>query len=170
MAEPARWWLDLVNAASGALLDPSSGLPGLDQVRGFDRISALGVVAAVYVVFALVFLLHRLKLVVLTGLLLGVAPLAIAAGALPFGLAQRFFRWWLATFLAVTFVQVLQASVAISRGVWRSIGSLSGLHALLDQRHFTRGRTPARRRRVVMKVRHPARWQRWYASSISPLW
>ena len=94
VAAPAltRWWIDLVNAASAALLDPSSGLPGLDQVRGFDHVSALGVVAVVYVLFALVFLLHRLKLVVLTALLLTVAPLAIAAGALPFPMAQRFFR------------------------------------------------------------------------------
>jgi hypothetical protein len=104
-----RWWIDLANAASAALLDPASGLPGLAEVQGFDRLSALGVLAIVYLTIALLLLLHRLKLVVLAALLLTVAPLAIAAGALPFALAQRFFRWWLATFLAVTFVQVLQA-------------------------------------------------------------
>jgi hypothetical protein len=105
-----RWWIDLCNALSGALLDPATGLPGLADVRGWDHLSALGVVAVVYLVAAFLLLLHRLKLVVVVALLLAAAPLAIAAGALPFPDAQRFFRWWLSTFLAATFVQVLQAA------------------------------------------------------------
>ena len=38
-----------------------------------------------------------------------VAPIALAAAALPVSLAQRFFSWWLATFAGAVFVQVLQA-------------------------------------------------------------
>jgi hypothetical protein len=68
------------------------------------------VVAVVYLIAAFLLLLHRLKLVVVVALLLVAAPLAIAAGALPFPDAQRFFRWWLSTFLGATFVQVLQAT------------------------------------------------------------
>ena len=104
-----RWWIDFCNALSGALLDPATGLPGLAEVRGWEQFSALGVVAVVYLIVCLLLLLHRLKLVVVCALLLAVAPLAVAAGALPVPQAQRFFSWWLSTFLGVTFVQVLQA-------------------------------------------------------------
>jgi hypothetical protein len=105
-----RWWIDLCSELSGALLDPATGLPGLADVQGWERLSALGVVAVVYLVAALLLLLHRLKLVVIVALLLAVAPLAVAAGALPLPPAQRFFSWWLTTFLGATFVQVLQAA------------------------------------------------------------
>jgi hypothetical protein len=86
-------------------------------MEAVDRVSALGVIALLYLLFALWFLLLRLKLLGLCVVLLGVAPLAIAAGALPFPQAQRFFSWWLTTFLACTFVQVLQA-VCLAVGGW----------------------------------------------------
>jgi hypothetical protein len=103
------WWVRFCNATSDALLTPGSGLPGLERMELMASISALGVVAVVYLLFGLFFLLLRLKLLVLVLLLLATAPLGIAAGALPFPQAQKFFFWWLTTFVAVTFVQVLQA-------------------------------------------------------------
>jgi hypothetical protein len=112
-----RWWIDLCNALSAALLGGDTGLPGLAAVQGWERLSALGVVAVIYLVVALLLLLNRLKLIVYCVLLLAVAPLGIAAGALPVPPAQRFFRWWLATFLGVTFVQVLQAA-CLGIGGW----------------------------------------------------
>lgn len=104
-----RWWIDFSNAASARLLDPRAGLPGLDQVQGMDHFAALGVVALVYLFCGLWLFLGRIVLVVLVCLLVVTAPLAIASGALPFAPAQRFFGWWLTTFLGATFVQVLQA-------------------------------------------------------------
>jgi hypothetical protein len=104
-----KWWIDFANAASASLMNPSSGLPGLEQVRGWEYESALGVVALVYLVVAVLMLLTRLKLVVIVCLLLVVAPIALASAALPVPLAQRFFSWWLATFAGAVFVQVLQA-------------------------------------------------------------
>jgi len=111
------WWIQFCNAAAGALLAPGTGLPALREMEAVDRVSALGVIALVYLGFALWFLLLRLKLLGLAVVLLGVAPLAIAAGALPFPQAQRFFSWWLTTFLATTFVQVLQA-FCLAVGGW----------------------------------------------------
>jgi hypothetical protein len=105
----SRWWVDFANALSGALLDPLTGLPGLDQMTAVGQALNLGWVALLYAVFALFFLVQRITLLVYACLCLAIGPLAIAAGVLPVPLAQRFFGWWLTTFLGVCFVQVLQA-------------------------------------------------------------
>jgi hypothetical protein len=105
----AGWWFGFVNAVSDALLSPGAGLPGLARMELVDRLSALGIVAVVYLFFALFFLLLRIKLLVVCAVLLTIMPLAIVAGALPFPQAQRFFSWWFTTLLWATFVQVLQA-------------------------------------------------------------
>jgi hypothetical protein len=111
------WWVQFCNAASGALLAPGVGLPALAEMEAVDRVSALGVIGLIYLLFALWFLLLRLKLLALVAVLLGVSPLAIAAGALPSPQAQRFFSWWWTTFLATVFVQVLQA-FCLALGGW----------------------------------------------------
>lgn len=104
------WWIDLMNATSGALLDPVTGLPGLNQLTAVGQLLDIGWVAVLYVAFAGWFLFARLKLLVLAALCVAVAPLAIGVGALPLAPAQHAFRWWLTTFLGVTAVQVLQAT------------------------------------------------------------
>lgn len=103
------WWIGLVNSLSGALLDPLTGLPGLSQLTAVGQLLDIVWVAVLYAGFAVWFLFHRLKVLVLAALCVAVAPLAIAVGVLPFPLAQRFFSLWLTTFLGVTAVQVLQA-------------------------------------------------------------
>ena len=50
------WWIQFCNAASGALLAPGPGLPALREMEAVDRVSALGVIALVYLCFALWFL------------------------------------------------------------------------------------------------------------------
>lgn len=104
-----KWWVDVCNALSGALLDPITGLPGLSAMTAVGQLVTLGWVAFLYLGFALVFLFARLKLLVYAALCIAVAPLAIAAGAIPLPRAQGVFEWWLTTFLGVTVVQVLQA-------------------------------------------------------------
>ncbi len=104
-----KGWIDFSNAAAAALLDPSGGLPGLSMAQGFDKAAGMGAVSLVYLVCSFLFFLARIKLLVLVALLVVTAPLAIASGALPGGMAQRFFGWWLSTFIGATFVQVLQA-------------------------------------------------------------
>ncbi|HXI15498.1 MAG TPA: hypothetical protein VNM48_03930 [Chloroflexota bacterium] len=104
-----KGWIDFSNAASASLLDVNGGLPGLGMAEGFDRAAGMGVVSLVYLACGFLFFLVRIKLLVLVALLVVTAPLAIAAGALPFGMAQRFFGWWLSTFIGASFVQVLQA-------------------------------------------------------------
>jgi hypothetical protein len=116
-AQATEWWVRFCNAASDAITAPGTGLPGLHEMEALDRLAATGVVSLVYLLFGLWFLLVRLKLLGLCVVLLGSAPLAIAAGALPFPQAQRFFGWWLTTFLACTFVQVLQA-LCLAIGGW----------------------------------------------------
>lgn len=111
------WWVRFCNAASDAILAPDTGLPGLARMEAVDRLGSLGVVALVYLLFGLWFLLLRLKLLGLTVVLFAGAPLCIAAGALPFPQGQRLFHWWLTTFLATTFVQVLQA-LCLAIGGW----------------------------------------------------
>lgn len=108
-AQLMSWWIGLCNALSGALLDPLTGLPGLSQLTAVGQLLDLVWVAVLYAGFALWFLFHRIKVLVLAALCVAVAPLAIAVGVLPFPLAQRFFSLWLTTFLGVTAVQVLQA-------------------------------------------------------------
>ncbi len=104
-----RGWIDFSNLASARLLDPEAGLPGMNRARGLEHAEGMGVVALVYLAVGVLFFLSRIKLLILTALVIVTAPLAIAAGALPFGMASRFFSWWLSTLLAATFVQVLQA-------------------------------------------------------------
>ena len=103
------WFFQLCNALAGAVLDPFGGLPGLERMTAVGQALSLGWVAVLYAGFALVFLFQRLKLLVIAALCCAVAPLAVAAGALPADLAQRFFRWWLTTTVGVALVHVLQA-------------------------------------------------------------
>ena len=103
------WYFQLCNALAGAVLDPFGGLPGLERMTAVGQALSLGWVAVLYAGFALVFLFQRLKLLVIAALCCAVAPLAVAAGALPADLAQRFFRWWLTTTVGVGLVHVLQA-------------------------------------------------------------
>jgi hypothetical protein len=103
------WFFQLCNALAGAVLDPFGGLPGLERMTAVGQALSLGWVALLYAGFALVFLFQRLKLLVIAALCCAVAPLAIAAGALPADLAQRFFKWWLTTTVGVALVHVLQA-------------------------------------------------------------
>src|SRR5262249_49734106 len=131
VAAPAlmRGWIDLVNAGSGALLDPATGLPGLAQVEGFDRLSVLGVIGPVYLLFALALAFQRAKLLLYVLLLLIAAPVALASWAIPAEYAQRFVRWWGATFLAVTLVQVLQAGVLATGVALLSSSLVAGRYA-----------------------------------------
>ena len=46
--EAMAWWIRFCNAASGALLAPGTGLPALREMEAVDRVSALGVIALVY--------------------------------------------------------------------------------------------------------------------------
>jgi hypothetical protein len=111
------WWVQFCNAMSDAILAPDTGLPGLSQMEAVARLGSLGVVAVVYLLFGLWFLILRIKLLGLTVVLFGSAPLCIAAGALPAPQGQRLFSWWWVTFLATTFVQVLQA-LCLAIGGW----------------------------------------------------
>ena len=104
-----RWWIDLLNALTLAMIG-GGGLPGLEEAQGLDLYTAQGVVALLYTVVAVLFLLTRLKLLVIVAGLVAVAPLAIACGAVPFAQCQRFFGWWLSTLLAASAVGVLQAA------------------------------------------------------------
>lgn len=113
-----EWWVRLCNATSDALAAPTLGLPGLSQMEALDRMSAIGVVGLVFLFFGLWFVVLRLVLLCLVSILMTVAPIAVAVGTLPFPLGQRFFSWWLSTFLGVTFVQVLQtACLSIGAGM-----------------------------------------------------
>lgn len=104
-----RIWIDMSNAISGFVSNPATGLPGLANLQGVDYFSALGIVAILYVIAAFVLIMHRLKMLVLAAMLLIIYPLGIAAVAFPFEFTQRMHKWWLRTFLVVTFVQVPQA-------------------------------------------------------------
>jgi len=104
-----RWWVDFSNSASAALLDPATGLPGLGAILDPELAAELGMVVVVYLGYGLWFFVRRIKVLVLAVLCIAIAPIAVAAGAFPIPHAQRFFHWWLATFLACTFVQVPQA-------------------------------------------------------------
>jgi hypothetical protein len=103
------WFFQFTNALAGAVLDPFGGLPGLDRMTAVGQWLSLGWVALLYAGFALVFLFQRLKLLVVAALMCAIAPLAVAAGALPLPLAQAFFKWWLTTTVGVALVHVLQA-------------------------------------------------------------
>jgi hypothetical protein len=103
------WYFQLCNALAGAVLDPFGGLPGLERMTAVGQALSLGWVAVLYAGFALVFLFQRLKLLVIAALCCAIAPLAVAAGALPHDLAQRFFKWWLTTTVGLGLVHVLQA-------------------------------------------------------------
>jgi hypothetical protein len=103
------WLFGFANALAGAILDPFGGLPGLADMSAVGQWLSLGWVAVLYVCFAVFFLLQRIKLVAVAALCCAAAPLALAAGALPFPLAQGFFKWWLTTTVGVALVHVLQA-------------------------------------------------------------
>jgi hypothetical protein len=119
-----EWWVRFCNAASEAM--GATSMPALAQMEAVDRLAAQGVISLVYLAFGLWFLFVRIKLIALAVVLLASAPLAIPAGALPFPQAQRFFHWWSTSFLAVTFVQVLQ-TLCLAVGGWLlSAGVVAG--------------------------------------------
>jgi hypothetical protein len=103
------WFFGFTNALAGAVLDPFGGLPGLERMSAAGQGLSVGWVALLYAGFALVFLFQRLKLLVVAALMCATCGLAVAAGALPHDLAQRFFKWWLTTTVGVALVHVLQA-------------------------------------------------------------
>lgn len=110
-----RWWLTLVNAMSDSFF-AWDGLPGFATMDTADRLAATGVVGLVWIVFGLWFFVKRVMLIGLIVCLHIAAPFAIVAAAIPTDMTQRFFRWWLMTFLAATIVQVFQSGLLVIGG------------------------------------------------------
>jgi hypothetical protein len=111
VAPMLRNWLLLVNGLSDGFFGSAGGLPGFSQMEAMDRMAATGVIGVIWLVFGLWFFVKRIMLIGLVVCLLVAAPFALVAGALPFDQGQRFFSWWLTTFIAATIVQVAQSAL-----------------------------------------------------------
>lgn len=110
--EMIRWLLRLSNAITGTVMDPFNGLTGLNPT--FDAFTVVGAMLIVYAIAVFRLAIRRAKVVVLTGVLVAVMPLAIAVWCVPLDIAQEAFDKWLTTLAGCILVQIPQtAALAI---------------------------------------------------------
>ena len=104
-----EWGITVANALAARFLDPSTGLPGWEQMGGFDQSTNLGVFALVYWFGSGLLVFGRAVTVLAVRLLIVAGPLLIVLGASPFAWGRHWFGWWLGLLLARVSAQVFQA-------------------------------------------------------------
>jgi hypothetical protein len=109
-------WIHFANALSDSFFATGAGLPGFERMEAMDKLASTGIIGIIWLAFGLWFFVKRVLLIGLVIALYIAAPFALVAGAFPSEIGQRFFRWWLTTFVAATLVQVLQSGLLVVGG------------------------------------------------------
>lgn len=102
------------NALSASMTDPTGGIAGVGP-PSFDGFTAAGAMFIVFAFMALRFAVRRAKVLVITGLLIALTPLAIALWCMPIEFADEVVDKWATMLLGCIFVQIPQAA-ALSIG------------------------------------------------------
>lgn len=119
------WWIDFCNSLANSILSFEGGLPAMHSVTGLGHAAVELFAAGLYYLFTLILFVGRAGTLGWVDLLLVWTPMALMLWALPFGLAQRFGRFWCDQFLLSVFVQVLIAVVmALAAGLVTTAATL----------------------------------------------